>query len=146
MEPENYIDYFHNPSLLSHKLRFYCTNHCSGWQKCTLSLHGLIGNFFPAICNVFLHGWKRSSVMYLASAFHLKNTQQVKLHFNIWKHFASLICLGSTHWGRVTFICVGNLTIIDSNIGLSSGRHQAIIWAIAKILVFRTKGTIFFKP
>ena len=32
-----------------------------------------------------------------------------------------------THWGRVTHICVGNLTIIGSDNGLSSGRRQAII-------------------
>ena len=31
------------------------------------------------------------------------------------------------HWGRATHICVGNLTIIGSNNGLSPGWHQAII-------------------
>ena len=33
-----------------------------------------------------------------------------------------------THWGRVTHICVGKLTIIASDNGLSPGRRQAIIW------------------
>ena len=33
-----------------------------------------------------------------------------------------------THWGRVTHICVGYLTIIGSDNGLSPGRHQAITW------------------
>ena len=33
-----------------------------------------------------------------------------------------------THWGRVTHICVGNLTIIGSDNGMSPGRRQAIIW------------------
>ena len=37
------------------------------------------------------------------------------------------LCL-LTHWGRVTHICVGNLTIIGSDNGLSPGRRQAIIW------------------
>ena len=32
-----------------------------------------------------------------------------------------------THWGRVTHICVGNLTIIGSDNGLPPGRRQAII-------------------
>ena len=32
-----------------------------------------------------------------------------------------------TNWGRVTHICVGNLTIIGSNNGLSPGRRQVII-------------------
>ena len=35
-----------------------------------------------------------------------------------------------THWGRVTQICVNNLTIIGSDNGLSPGRHQAIIWTL----------------
>ena len=30
-----------------------------------------------------------------------------------------------THWGRVTHICVSNLTIIVSDNGLSPGRHQS---------------------
>ena len=32
-----------------------------------------------------------------------------------------------THWGRVTHICIGNLTIIGSDNGLSLNRRQAII-------------------
>ena len=32
-----------------------------------------------------------------------------------------------THWGRVMHICVGKLTIIESDDGLSPGWHQAII-------------------
>ena len=31
-----------------------------------------------------------------------------------------------THWGRVTHLCVGNITIIGSDNGLSPGRRQAI--------------------
>ena len=38
------------------------------------------------------------------------------------------------HWGRVTHICVGNLTTIGSDNGLSPGRRQAIIWTNAGIL------------
>ena len=33
-----------------------------------------------------------------------------------------------THWGRLTPICVGNLTIIGSDNGLSPGRRHAVIW------------------
>ena len=40
-----------------------------------------------------------------------------------------------THWGRVTHICVGNLTIIGSDNGLSPGRRQAIILTNAGILL-----------
>ena len=48
-----------------------------------------------------------------------------------------------THWGRVTHICVGNLTIIGSDNGLSPGRRQAIIWTNAGILWIGPLGTNF---
>ena len=48
-----------------------------------------------------------------------------------------------THWGRVTHICVGNLTIIDSDNGLSPGRRQAITWTNVGILLIGTLGTNF---
>ena len=48
-----------------------------------------------------------------------------------------------THWSRATHICVGELTIIGSDNGLSPGRRQAIIWTNAGILLIRTLGTNF---
>ena len=48
-----------------------------------------------------------------------------------------------THWGRETHICVGKLTIIASDNGLSPGRHQAIIWTNAVILLIGLLGTKF---
>ena len=48
-----------------------------------------------------------------------------------------------THWGRVTHICVGNLTIIGSDNGLLPGRPQAIIWTSATILLIGPLGTNF---
>ena len=48
-----------------------------------------------------------------------------------------------THWGRETHICVGNLTIIGSDNGLSPGRRQAIIGTNVGILLIRTFGTNF---
>ena len=48
-----------------------------------------------------------------------------------------------TLWGRVTHICVGKLTIIGSDNGLSPGRRQAIIWTNARILLIRPSGTTF---
>ena len=50
-----------------------------------------------------------------------------------------------THWGRVTHICVGNLTIIGSDNGLSPGRRQAIIWTNAGILLIGPLGTNFIE-
>ena len=40
-----------------------------------------------------------------------------------------------THWGQVTHICVHNLSINGSNNSLSPGRHQAIVWTNAGILL-----------
>ena len=50
---------------------------------------------------------------------------------------------GLTHWGRVTHICVGKLTIIGSDNCLSPGRRQAINWTNAEVLLIRPKGTNF---
>ena len=46
-----------------------------------------------------------------------------------------------THWGRVTHICIGKLTIIGSDNGLSPGQRQAIIWTNAGILSTGPLGT-----
>ena len=48
-----------------------------------------------------------------------------------------------THWGRVTHICIGKLTIIGSDNGLSPGRRQAIIWTNVGILLIGPLGTNF---
>ena len=48
-----------------------------------------------------------------------------------------------THWGSVTHICVGKLTIIGSDNGLSPGRRQAIIWTNDGILLIEPLGTKF---
>ena len=49
----------------------------------------------------------------------------------------------STHWGRVTHICVSKLTIIGSDNGLAPGRRQTIIWTNDGILLIGPLGTIF---
>ena len=46
-----------------------------------------------------------------------------------------------SHWGQVTHICLGKLTIICSDNGLLPGRCQAIIWTNAGILLIRSLGT-----
>ena len=48
-----------------------------------------------------------------------------------------------THWGRVTYISVSNLTITGSDNSLSPGRCQAIIWTNDGILLIGTLGTNF---
>ena len=48
-----------------------------------------------------------------------------------------------THRGRVTHICVGKLTIIGADNGLSPERRQAIVWTNAGILLIGPLGTNF---
>ena len=67
----------------------------------------------------------------------------VVIHDNavVWKcfpHYWSLIL-----WIQVPHICVGKLTIIGSDNGLSPGRRQAIIWTNAGILLIGPLGTNF---
>ena len=51
--------------------------------------------------------------------------------------------LSLTHWGRATHICVGKLTTVGSDNGLSPGRRQAVIWTNAGILLIGPLGTNF---
>ena len=60
--------------------------------------------------------------------------------------YRNIVSLGHnelTHWGWVTHICIGKLTIIGSDNGLSPGRRQAIIWTNAGILLIGPLGTNF---
>ena len=41
----------------------------------------------------------------------------------------------------MTHICVDNLTILGSDNGLSPGRHQAIIWTNAEVMLIGPLGT-----
>ena len=50
-----------------------------------------------------------------------------------------------THCGRVTHICIGKLTIVGSDNGLSPEQRQAIIWTNAGILLIGHLGTNFNK-
>ena len=79
----------------------------------------------------------------------------LQFHWNVL-HRAQLIiihhwftkCLGAmqvtrhflTQWGRVMHIWVGKLTTIASDNGLSPGRHDAIIWNNAGILLIGPLG------
>ena len=48
-----------------------------------------------------------------------------------------------SHWGRVTHICVGKLTIIGSHNGLPCERRRVNIWTNAEILFIEPLGTNF---
>ena len=108
------------------------------WECDYLSMLALkLRNFFPHFIghvNAYLCGL---CLILRLDANTLRNTV-IAMSF-----MCSKTCLGAllTHWGRVTHICVGRLTIIDSDNGLSPGRRQAIIWTSAGILSIGPIGT-----
>ena len=66
-------------------------------------------------------------------------TKMILIHVNP----AATDALVLTHWGRVRHLCVGKLTIIGSNNGLSPGRRQAIIWPNAGMFLIGPLWTNF---
>ena len=65
-----------------------------------------------------------------------------KMSYGKWRPFRLGLSI-LTHWGRVTHICVSDLTSTDSDNGLAPGWRQAIIWTNARILLIRPLGTNF---
>ena len=59
----------------------------------------------------------------------------------MWRNLAVLRVL--THRGRLTHICVGNLTTIGLDNGLSPSRRQDIIWTNIVLLLIIPLGTKF---
>ena len=102
-------------------------------------------------------------IMIVTDVLALNRCQAVSIHWDeiycvfyvTWSYYATCISHQAkdwdsevwerllTHWGRVTHICVGNLTIIGSDNGLSPCRRQAIIWTSAGILLIGPSGTNF---
>ena len=64
-------------------------------------------------------------------------------HHHVRSAEGAVLGMFLTHWGRVTHICVNNLTVIGSDNGLSPGQHQAIIWTNDGILLIGPLGTNF---
>ena len=60
---------------------------------------------------------------------------RVSTHQYKWPHWMTYHHNRLVHWGWVTHICVSKLITIGSDNGLLPGRHQAIIWTNAWILL-----------
>ena len=81
------------------------------------------------------------SYMYMCKGF--KAGQACNCRCSDMYAYLQMICDSLTHWGRVTHICVGKLTVIGSDNGLSPDRRQAIIWTNAGLLLIGPLGTNF---
>ena len=60
-----------------------------------------------------------------------------------WHLYTSTGIYKWTHWGRVTPMCVSELTMIGSDNGLSPDPRQAFIWTNARLLLIGPLGTNF---
>ena len=84
-----------------------------------------------------LNHWQPVNTRGLHETIKMFCRQHSRVHFRERKPFEL------THWGRVTYICVGKLISIGSDNGLSPGRRQAIIWTNAGILLIGPLETNF---
>ena len=134
--------------LLSYKTTFIyiCSMHMS-IRQATHELHDhLFRTFSPG--KLIQINWYFST--YDIIAIGSKITRNIVVSIWTAMHFLSNVSFKQnhliyqlTHWGRVTHICVGKLTNIGSDNGLSPGRRQAIIWTNAGILLMGPLGTNF---
>ena len=68
-----------------------------------------------------------------------------RYHFHSQSYTYWPVWTNLTHWGRVTHTCIIEIKIIGSNNGLLIGRHKAIFWTDAGILLIGPLGTNFSK-
>ena len=66
---------------------------------------------------------------------HRQGIYHDQLSMQWYSHAIGPVVIGLTLRGWVTHICISKLNIIGSDNGLSPGRHQAIIWTNAGILL-----------
>ena len=88
---------------------------------------------FPSILQIY--AWFFSRIVEIT----IVTAKPAILEIDIIHPLLGLFCI--THWGRVTHICVSELTIIGSDNGSSPGRRPAIIWNNAGLLLIEPLGT-----
>ena len=88
-------------------------------------------------CSISKHGCVYLTIV-ISSPYFTREVVQQNVLGRQQSGFCSFI-----QWGRVTHICIGNLTIIGSDNGLSPAHPQAIIWTNAGILIIGPLDTNF---
>ena len=115
---------------------------CTGVDELSLKKYG--GSNFKSVSKhmlwIWLHSWAPLAIWLFGECHRIR--LMIPQHW-FWHHMVLLGQNKLTHWGRVTHICVSDLTIIGSDNGLSPGRRQTIIWTNAGILLIGPIGTNF---
>ena len=106
-----------------------------------IAINGLHSGFFCLF--LFLIGGAKCFIEVSPKFIHNSLTNNEMLLITLDDISCSLMANILTHWGRVTQIWISNLTIIGSENGLAPGRHQAIAWPNAGILLFGPLGANF---
>ena len=91
-----------------------------------------VRSMFHSFINFFRNPWHGLNTLCT------KEAQNSEFHRNIKPSWGARISNGLTHWAWVMHVCVGNLTIISSDNGLSPDWRQAIIWTNAGMLLIGT--------
>ena len=97
----------------------------------------------PCFCKEIFLLWdhRRSTDMrYISLRCHICQPSEWHIRYMRW-HMWVMYDWYLSHWGRVTHICVSELTIIGWDNGLSPGRRQAIISTNDGILIIGPLGT-----
>ena len=117
--------------------------YCRTLDRIKSHIHGTNGRKLQAFSNIIMTLHKRHGDTQITCSSIVCSTKEnvkiPKLHINDILSGERLL----THWGRVTHICVSDLTNIGSDNGLSPARRQAIIWTTAGILLIEPLGTNF---
>ena len=120
---------------MCHTCRWECDSCSKAWALCRF-----IYCFNDAVCFIFMYFVRNDEIKTVNwTEWCNACTGNFSTILSIQTHVFSIL----THWGRVTHICVLNLTIIGQDNGLSPGRRQAIIWTNAGILLIGPLGTNF---
>ena len=131
-------------------------------SRCAFELSGKHDDFIEASGSFYYHGltlipaWISNHIYDKIWLKLLIHSQTSTVTVEVWEWISDFIphftvvdmrlfihAGASTHWGRVTHICVGKLTIKGSDNGLSPERRQAIIWTNTGILLIGPLGTTF---
>ena len=98
------------------------------------------------LCILHIPTWNRKHNRKLLSRNVIIWPLDTKMSVGLDNHFMCRNLLTErllTNWGRVTYICISKLTILDSDNVLSPARPQAIIWNNARILLIKPLGKNF---